>query len=120
MVNPFANPDANGKLALKLLLPATVLTSEIGTVRGTFAPERYTIELLVEETAPGTEYCSVMFLAMGVLRTVKGPKVVRLMLESGWGQELGTINICIAVKAKLGDPPVRNGAADGVFFCTDL
>ena len=27
------------------------------------------------------------------------------------------MNIWIAVKAKLGDPPVKNGAADGVFFC---
>ena len=28
------------------------------------------------------------------------------------------MNCWMAVKAKLGDPPVRKGAAEGVFFCT--
>lgn len=117
IVNPCAKPDAKGKLAQKVVFPAAVLTAEMGTVTGKFAPDRYTIELAVELTAPGTLKSNVMFFGSGAVTTVSGPNVVRLMLESGWGHEPGTMNIWIAVKAKLGDPPVRNGAADGVFFC---
>ena len=40
MVKPFAKPDSNGKLAAKEDFPASVLTWEIGTVTGRFAPER--------------------------------------------------------------------------------
>ncbi len=83
MVNPFAKPDANGKLALNEVFPAAALTLEIGTVTGKFAPERYTIELALALTVPGTENSSVMFFAMGVVTTVSGPKVVKLTLESG-------------------------------------
>ena len=83
MVNPSAKPDANGKLAAKEDFPATVLTFEIGTVTGRFAPERYAIELAAELTTPGTANCSVIFFACGVVTTVRGPNVVRLTLDSG-------------------------------------
>ena len=39
------------------------------------------------------------------------------MVESGFGHESGTMNCCRAENAKLGVPPVKNGAAEGVFFC---
>ena len=87
MVNPFAKPDSNGKLAWNWNAPATGVTLEMGTATGRFCPERYTIELLKELTDPGTENSSVMFFASGVVRTVSLPNVVSLISGSGCGHE---------------------------------
>ena len=84
IVNPFAKPSANGKPALKVVFPsAPGSVAEIGTVTGTFAPERYTIEFALSLTGPSTANTSCIFFGSGVVTTVSGAKVVRLIPDSG-------------------------------------
>lgn len=117
IVSPFAKPASNGKSALKCVTPPENVASEIRTVTGRSGPDRYTIAFWSQSTCPATEYSSVMFFGSGLVTTFSVPKVVSGISESGFGQEPGTMNICSAVNAKLGEPPVRRGAAEGTFPC---
>ena len=58
-----------------------------------------------------------MFFASGLVITSRGSNEGRLMVESGVGHESGTMKRLRAENAKLDVPPVKKGAAEGVFFC---
>ena len=121
IVKPCAKPESKGKLAVKCEYPPIEVTVEMGTVTGRFCPEMYTIEFVSGPTSPGAANSNVIFWASGVVTTSKGPNVFNppaVRVAMSCGQEPGTINVWSAVNAKLGDPPVRKGAAEAVFFWT--
>ena len=93
IVSPFANPLANGKLALKYDKPPILVTCPMGTVTGRFWPERYTMELVSGATVAGTAYVTVWLLVEeGGVATVSGPKVgTAAATRATPGQEPGTM-----------------------------